>query len=80
MIVVADTSSLNYLLRMGRVELLQALYGEVILPCAVLDEMSSSGAPSVVRDWVAKMPTWVNVMSVSRMDRTLSQRLGAGGA
>ena len=78
MIVVADTSSLNYLLRMGRIELLQTLYGEVILPHAVREEMSALGASPVVRSWAARLPVWVNVMSVSRIDQTLPRKLGAG--
>jgi len=77
-IVVADTSSLNYLLRMGRVELLQTLYQEVIFPHAVRDEMLAVGAPLVVRTWAAQLPDWVNVMSVGRMDPSLPRRLGPG--
>ena len=78
MIVVADTSSLNYLLLMERIELLQSLYGEVILPHAVREEMSASGASAVVRSWAAHLPGWVNVMSVVHIDQTLPERLGAG--
>jgi len=39
MIVVSDTSAITALLQVGRVELLQKLYGEVLIPEAVRDEL-----------------------------------------
>jgi predicted nucleic acid-binding protein len=39
MIVVADTAPLNYLILIGHVDVLEALYGEVVIPPAVQDEM-----------------------------------------
>jgi hypothetical protein len=42
MIVVADTSPLNYLILIEQVKILEALYGQVIVPPAVQDELLSS--------------------------------------
>ncbi|MFZ3340040.1 MAG: hypothetical protein WA609_13775 [Terriglobales bacterium] len=39
MIVVADTSPLNYLIRLGRPDVLQEIYGRVVVPRVVLIEM-----------------------------------------
>jgi predicted nucleic acid-binding protein len=39
MIVVSDTSSVSALLRIGHADLLQRLYGEVLIPEAVRDEL-----------------------------------------
>ena len=39
MIVIADTSPLNYLVLIDCVELLPGLYGRVIVPQAVFDEL-----------------------------------------
>jgi predicted nucleic acid-binding protein len=39
MIVVSDTSSVSALLRIGQSELLKRLYGEVLIPAAVRDEL-----------------------------------------
>jgi predicted nucleic acid-binding protein len=41
MIVVADTSPINYLVLIDQPELLHKLYGDVVLPPAVLDELSA---------------------------------------
>jgi predicted nucleic acid-binding protein len=39
MIVVADTSPLNYLIRLGHPNVLHKIYGRVLVPHAVLIEM-----------------------------------------
>jgi len=39
MIVVADTSPLNYLILIGHIDVLETIYGEVVIPPAVQDEM-----------------------------------------
>jgi len=45
MIVVADTSPLNYLTLLGRIDI---LYGRIVIPHAVHDEMLSLKAPASV--------------------------------
>jgi predicted nucleic acid-binding protein len=42
MIVVSDTSPITTLIQIGRVDLLHKLYGEVLIPEAVRDELSMS--------------------------------------
>ena len=49
MIVVADTSPLNYLILLGCADVLPKLYGRVVVPLAVLVEMQHRDAPPVVR-------------------------------
>ena len=39
MVVIADTSPLNYLILIGHVDVLKELYGEVVIPRAVLVEL-----------------------------------------
>jgi predicted nucleic acid-binding protein len=41
MIVVADTSPLNYLILIDQASLLNSLFGEVLIPNAVLDHEST---------------------------------------
>jgi predicted nucleic acid-binding protein len=48
MIVVADASPICYLLLIGYVDLLQRLFGQVVIPQAVHDELSAEGAPAIV--------------------------------
>ena len=49
MIVAADTSPLNYLIRLGRPDVLREIYGRVLVPHAVLMEMQHPEAPAEVR-------------------------------
>jgi predicted nucleic acid-binding protein len=64
MIVVADSGPLHYLILLEHIELLGRFYGQVLVPEPVASELSAAGAPAVVRDWIAKPPTWVDVRQV----------------
>jgi len=61
LVVIADTSPLNYLTLIGEIDLLPKLFGRIIVPAAVFDELANQGSPAVVRAWAAKMPTWLEV-------------------
>jgi predicted nucleic acid-binding protein len=63
MIVVADTSPLNYLILIEQIQVLEALYGQVIIPPAVQDELLSLDAPMPVRKWMESPPVWLEVRS-----------------
>lgn len=77
MIVVSDTSPPNYLNLIDEIELLVELYREVIVPPAVVDELSASGAPGKVRQWIDGTPQWLTVRPVDVVDAALT-RLGLG--
>ena len=49
MIVVADTSPLNYLVQIQCDHVLPLLYGVVVVPLGVIEELSSDKAPSAVK-------------------------------
>ena len=54
MIVVSDASPLITLLNVGRLDLLRELYGGVVIPTAVLDEVAARGpVPGFPPGWVA---------------------------
>ncbi|MDQ2800149.1 MAG: DUF3368 domain-containing protein [Armatimonadota bacterium] len=61
MIVVSDTGPLNYLLQIEAIEILPALYGSVILPEIVRQELLHPNAPEIVRTWAGQLPDWVVV-------------------
>lgn len=78
MIVVADTTSLNYLVLMQRAGTLENLYRRVLIPAAVQAEMLAVGANAEVRAWAAAPPGWVEVVRAIELDVTLPKQLGAG--
>ena len=65
MIVVADSGPLHYLILLEQVDLLRRFYGQVLVPQAVADELSTAGAPGVVREWITRPPSWVEVRLVA---------------
>jgi len=76
MIVVSDTSPLNYLILIGQVDLLPTLFSRVIAPPAVLAEMRQAGAPQAVAKWADSPPQWLEVIAPATIDGSL--RMGAG--
>jgi predicted nucleic acid-binding protein len=77
MIVVADTSPLNYLILIEQVQVLEVLFHQVIIPPAVQNELLSLDAPVPVRKWMESPPTWLEVRSPipTHLDSVI---LGAG--
>ena len=78
MIVVADTSPLNYLIRLGHPNVLPEIYGRVLVPPAVLIELQHPDAPSEVRAWASAPPAWLEERQVQQIDGSLAAELGAG--
>ena len=64
MIVVADTSPINYLVLIDQPELLHQLYGEVVLPPAVHAELSAENTPEKVKAWLSEGRSWLRVQQV----------------
>jgi predicted nucleic acid-binding protein len=71
MIVVSDTSPLNYLVWIGAVDLLPDLFGRITIPEAVHSELLDAGAPEPVRAWALRLPPWVAVRPAQAGDATL---------
>ena len=76
MIVISDTSPLNYLVLLDEIELLPKLFGTIIIPPAVLSELQRIEAPIEVKAWLSTNPTWLELRTASVIDLTI--RLGAG--
>jgi predicted nucleic acid-binding protein len=64
-LVIADTGPINYLVLIGQIDLLPALFEEVVVPETVRDELADAHAPSAVRTWIASRPPWLQVQPVS---------------
>jgi predicted nucleic acid-binding protein len=75
-IVVADTSPLNYLIQCEAIELLPKLYHQILIPPAVLAEISHPGAPNLVRHWIQSRPAWLSIRAPIRLDTRIA--LGRG--
>jgi predicted nucleic acid-binding protein len=79
MVVVSDTSPLNYLVLIGEAEILPQLFGRVHVPEAVVAELNSPGAPPDILNWAASPPAWlVQAVATERLEGDGLERLGAG--
>lgn len=78
MIVVADTSPINYLVLIDAIGVLPALYKNIVVPPAVYAELQAAETPQKVRDFVKTLPFWFNVKQLNvSIDSELSE-LDAG--
>src|SRR3954465_2188420 len=79
MIVVSDTSPLNYLALLGKADVLPALFGQVYVPAKVAEELTAPGSPAPARGLIESRPAWLVVRSVGVVDAALGH-LDAGEA
>jgi predicted nucleic acid-binding protein len=77
-LVIADTGPVNYLLLIGHIDILPALFEKVTLPSAVKDELAIQEAPDVVRSWITATPAWIDVRDPKTQSNELAGQLGAG--
>lgn len=68
MIVVSDTSPLNYLVLIDSQHLLPKLFKRILIPEAVRQELASAGAPDAIRQFLATEPGWLETQQVSEID------------
>ena len=61
MIVIADTSPLNYLVLLGHTDLLPRLFGEVLIPPSVFEKLGDPETPEPVRAWIEELPLWLHI-------------------
>jgi predicted nucleic acid-binding protein len=62
MIVVCDTSPVNYLVLIDGIDLLPQLFTTVVLPAGVLAELQHPRTPPRVASWARDLPPWVRVI------------------
>lgn len=62
MIAATDTSPVLYLVLIGEVDLLADLFTEILIPPAVVAELSNPGTPEAVRSWTRVPPSWVRLV------------------
>lgn len=67
-LVVADTSPINYLVQIGAVHILPHFFDQVVIPQSVRDELLDPATPSGVRNWVLHLPAWAVVRAATRIE------------
>ena len=78
MIVVADTSPINYLVLIKEIHILPRMYGEVVIPRAVQEELLRPTAPEIVRAWITAAPAWLEIRTPTSAPDSSLAKLDAG--
>ena len=78
MIVISDTSPLNHLILIECVHVLPELYGRVVIPAGVFEELQRQSTPDVVRQWMSARPDWLEVRETAVQPDAALELLGVG--
>jgi predicted nucleic acid-binding protein len=78
MIIVSNTSPINYLILIGHIDLLPQLFQQIIIPQAVYNELSDPQAPNLVQTWIATPPNWLKTQIVSQPSDEIVDLLDPG--
>jgi predicted nucleic acid-binding protein len=62
-IVVSDTSPLNYLILINAIDVLPKVFGEVCVPPRVIEELRNSKTPQPVTAWAQSPPAWLKIVA-----------------
>lgn len=73
MIVVSDTSAINYLVLIELQDLLPKLFDRILIPEAVHRELQSAAAPDPIKRFLAEAPDWLEVRAAPEIDPALRQ-------
>ena len=77
MIIVSNTSPINYLILIGQIDLLPE-FKQIIIPQAVYSELSESAAPLAVQTWIATPPEWLKIQPVNQASDAIVDLLDSG--
>jgi hypothetical protein len=81
MIVVSDTSPLNYLVLISAIDVLPKLFEQVYVPPSVIGELTRLKTPDIVREWATSPPTWLAIVApTSRLPSTAALDEGEADA
>ena len=78
MIIISDTTPINYLVLIDEIDILEKLFGRVLIPEAVFAEFHNPGTPKQVTDWADSSPVWLEVRTASPAFIAQVKKLGAG--
>lgn len=79
-LVIADTGPVNYLILIGRIDLLPRMFERVVLPVPVHAELSSTLAPQQVQLWIGAPPAWLEIAPTPPIILTIGIHRGEAAA
>lgn len=68
MIIVSDTTPLRYLIEIEEVHVLEKLFGTVIIPKKVAEELQDPKTPRQVTEWIQASHQWLEIRKAEKRD------------
>jgi predicted nucleic acid-binding protein len=78
MIIISDTSPLCYLILINCIDTLPKLYGQVIIPEIVYQELMAEGSPEIVKNWCKNIPEWLIIKTINNISDLELDKLDPG--
>jgi predicted nucleic acid-binding protein len=78
MIIISDTTPIRYLVEIEEAHILEELFGKVIVPLAVFNELQHRKTPLAIKEWIANAPGWLEVKQATRSMFTPERNLDIG--
>lgn len=75
-LVVADSGPIHYLVLCEVIHILPSLYGQLVIPSSVAEELTHAHAPAPVSAWIKSLPAWVSIQGAREIDP--ATQLGMG--
>jgi predicted nucleic acid-binding protein len=77
-IIISDTVPLRYLIEIEKAHILEELFGSIIIPEKVVDELQRPKTPQKVKDWMQARPDWLEVRKADLSLYTPQKKIGDG--
>jgi predicted nucleic acid-binding protein len=75
-LVVTDSGPLHYLILCRAIEVVSKLYGQLVIPAAVEQELTRTKTPPAVSEWLKALPQWASIHEPAKTYPSV--RLGMG--
>lgn len=78
MIIISDTTPLRYLIQIEKVDILEKLFGKIIIPEKVAEELQRAKTPQKVKDLIQSNPAWLEIRKADLSVFTPQKRIDDG--
>lgn len=75
-LVVSDSGPVHYLVLCEAIHVLASLYGQLVIPSSVAQELTHARAPAPVSAWIRSLPAWASIQSAREIDAATQLGLG----
>lgn len=64
-VIISDTSPIHYLALIKESTILPALFGQIVIPKEVSNELQKPKTPNIVKAFAVSLPAWLEIRAIS---------------